>query len=285
MQTKDTKITIPKLFSDSSNWVIYWNRLTYSLNAHGLSAHLTEDEPFDEHLAKGDVRGLTPEACWRKGQGIVMTLIGTSIPDDVFNHISAGGTAREVWDALRQDYEDHTLMTTVDLVQWFRTKQCEEKDNVCTHFQELSDLHNQLAVIGKTVDDDNFTATLLASLPPSYNHACTLINSSVRLGSVALMPAIAREIVLKEYERQVARDLKKGTQDEAFSANAQKKKKRDVECHNCHKCGHFKVECWAKGGGQEGQGPKRKGHAKEGTAAVTKPQLEAWAVLKEVNDG
>ena len=33
------------------------------------------------------------------------------------------------------------------------------------------------------------------------------------------------------------------------------------------------------------KGPKRKGQAKDGTAAVAKPQLEAWAALEEVGDG
>ncbi|TFK17283.1 hypothetical protein FA15DRAFT_561514, partial [Coprinopsis marcescibilis] len=28
------------------------------------------------------------------------------------------------------------------------------------------------------------------------------------------------------------------------------------ECFNCHKKGHIRAECWAKGGGREGQGPK-----------------------------
>jgi hypothetical protein len=28
------------------------------------------------------------------------------------------------------------------------------------------------------------------------------------------------------------------------------------ECFNCHEKGHISKKCWAKGGGQEGQGPK-----------------------------
>jgi len=29
------------------------------------------------------------------------------------------------------------------------------------------------------------------------------------------------------------------------------------KCENCHRTGHVKAKCWAKGGGQEGQYPKR----------------------------
>ena len=30
----------------------------------------------------------------------------------------------------------------------------------------------------------------------------------------------------------------------------------DVECYNCHKKGHTRDNCWSKGGGKEGQGPR-----------------------------
>jgi len=32
-----------------------------------------------------------------------------------------------------------------------------------------------------------------------------------------------------------------------------KKRPRNVQCENCNKKGHIKAECWAKGGGREGQ--------------------------------
>ena len=117
MQSEDSKLTVPKLSSDGSNWVIYRNRLVYTLNAHGLDVHLTHETPPQEYIDEGDIGGLTPETRWRKGEGHVKTVIGTSVPDDIFGHISEGRTAKGVWDALKQDYEDRSLMTTVDLVR------------------------------------------------------------------------------------------------------------------------------------------------------------------------
>ena len=67
---------------------------------------------------------------------------------------------------------------------------------------------------------------------------------------------------------------KSGKKDDntAFYSNDSKKggkggsggnlKKKNVECHNCHKKGHYKSECWAPGGGKEGQGLKQKGKGK-----------------------
>jgi hypothetical protein len=124
---------------------------------------------------------LTSEAHWRKEEKPVKMLIGTSIPDAVFDRISAGlaarGTVRGVWDLLEQGYEDRTLTTNVDPV-WR-----------------------------------------------------------------------SRPITL---EGRVAADPRKGTQDEALSTDLQTIKKRDVECHNCHKRGHIQSECWVEEGGHLG---------------------------------
>jgi hypothetical protein len=36
------------------------------------------------------------------------------------------------------------------------------------------------------------------------------------------------------------------------AAEANKSKRKDVECFDCKREGHYKTECWAKGGDDEG---------------------------------
>ena len=74
-----------------------------------------------------------------------------------------------------------------------------------------------------------------------------------------------------------------------------KGKKCNVECYNCHKRGHIKADCWAKGGCKEGQGPWKKGSGSSGgsgtksdamagaeLAGEKSPDIEAWAATEEV---
>ena len=51
-------------------------------------------------------------------------------------------------------------------------------------------------------------------------------------------------------------------------------------CDNCGKDGHIKENCWAKGGGKEGQGPKQRKLKKDKTS----PQLAAVAEDKLTDD-
>ncbi|KAI0070522.1 hypothetical protein K474DRAFT_1680097, partial [Panus rudis PR-1116 ss-1] len=100
--------------------------------------------------------------------------------------------------------------------------------------------------------------------------------------------------VTEEYERRSSK-VKGGKgdpKDAAFTANDKGKGKgrRNVECFNCKKRGHYKSDCWAPGGGKEGQGPskgKGKGKEKEGEkAAVAKEEKSedaAWMAIAEDN--
>ena len=76
------------------------------------------------------------------------------------------------------------------------------------------------------------------------------------------------QTIIDEYDCRLTRSgaPKEKGGDVAFYAEgnnnrggkAGKKLNKDMECFNCHKKGHKKADCWAKGGGKEGQGPRSK---------------------------
>ena len=66
-------------------------------------------------------------------------------------------------------------------------------------------------------------------------------------------------ILLKEEERRKGRS---GTNNVTMhfkgkgGGPTKKKEGEGKECFNCHKKGHLKKDCWAKGGGCERKGPR-----------------------------
>ena len=130
----------------------------------------------------------------------------------------------------------------------------------------------------------------MGSLPPCYDGPIDSLTASCDVNNVDITPTTVTRAAIREYEKRSLRKENK-SQEEAFAAaKADKKKSRkDIECFNCKKKGHYKSECWAKGGGDKGGGP-RKSKAKDGrdTAnaadAESSSEDEAWAVIIEANN-
>jgi transposase InsO family protein len=276
MHTDNAK-SIPKLNVDGSNWVIYRDHIMLALEMNGLDIHLTEPSAPKEYVNAGAIGGLEPPTRWKRGEATTKHLIASTIPDSVFNQIKGGTRTKEVWETLKRIYEERTRTTRVNLLKRFRNTQCGENVDVCTHFEELADMREQLAAMGKNIDDEDYTDVLLASLPSCYRTAISAINASTRISKGALTPEIVTELMIAEYEQLTDT---KTPQDQALSAVTFKGKKRDVECFNCKKRGHIKADCWAKGGGKEGQGPSRTGKPR-GADSANSASTEAWAAMED----
>jgi len=92
------------------------------------------------------------------------------------------------------------------------------------------------------------------SLPRSYNSSVSTLSSTSHVTKTKITVDSFRAFLLDEYECCLLRekqDAKEGkgsndSKDEAFAADSNKRKDRDkrkVECHNCHKHRHVKVDC------------------------------------------
>jgi hypothetical protein len=160
---------------------------------------------------------------------------------------------------------------------------CGENDNLHTHFEHLGSLREQLASMGKLISDKDYTDILIASLPSSYKANISSISNSMELGSKPLTASAFKKLILDDFTQHKLRKLQPAsTKDEAFVAEAPKSKKR---CSNCNKCGHFKANCWAKGGGKEGQGPRRnKDKSSESAAIAEEEKVEAWMVIEDAEE-
>jgi len=181
----------------------------------------------------------------------------------------------------------------MDVIWRFRNKHCEEDESVRNHFKYLSDLREQLAAMGKAVTDKDYTDTLLASLPASYDSTVSSMSASACLGTKVLTSEIFKQFILDESERRQVKDKYAESRNEALAVESgsqkgkdKSKDKKKVECYNCHKTGHYKSECWAKGGGKEGQGLRRgKGAKDDATPAKEKSEeTEAWAVIEDIEE-
>ncbi|XP_052726792.1 uncharacterized protein LOC108334426 isoform X1 [Vigna angularis] len=172
--------------------------------------------------------------------------------------------------SLRRQYE-HLLM--------------EDGDKVSEFFSKILSIVNQMKSCGDTVTDLMVIEKIMRSLPSTFDHIVVAIKESRDLGKLKIEelqssleayemrmrernPIKREEQVLKaqHVEKKTFKKWKgkngKGkwrkdrnkddqnessTEDEGKSEkNFQKKDKRDIECFNCHRYGHYATECYAE---------------------------------------
>ncbi len=257
--SNETKITVTKLVADGSNWVTYRDRMLWAIDSHGLSEHLTSLTIMQAYQDAGNVGILMPQMWWHLDQAAVKQLVSSSVLDTIFNTIKTGTTAKDVWDVLKKLFEGCTTLILVDLGRHLQMTRCTKEDSIREHFEQLTDLHQQLVAMDKTAPDSKYASILMGSLPPLYQPTLSAISVAAEMSSTTPTPAIVTKLTTDEYDQRTLRGGK--AQDEAFAtvADACQRGKKQVECFNCHKKGHVKADCWVKGGGKEGQGLRRRG--------------------------
>ena len=167
---------------------------------------------------------------------------------------------------------------------------CGEDDDIHAHFTKLTNFCEQLAAMGQSMPDEQYTDILIVSLPPCYEMHLCAITTNTDETSNPINPTRVIKFICDDYDKHmIGKEADKNSEDQAFTAQLRKRKnKSDIECFNCKKKGHFKAECWAKGGGKEGQGPRRNRRGQENTlesaasAADKAEDIESW--ILQVHD-
>jgi gag-polypeptide of LTR copia-type/Zinc knuckle len=157
-------------------------------------------------------------------------------------------------------------MVSIDLRRRLQELRCADKGNTIDHFTTLRTMREDLASMGESLTENDFYAIIMGSLPSSYDPYLSALNATSSVLGTHLSADDLMLSITEEFERRALK-AKSGKKDDnaAFSADACSSKghegshpKRRGECNNCGKKGHWSRDCWEKGGGKEGQGPKQK---------------------------
>ena len=234
---------------------------------------------------------------WRQGETVTKQKIASSIPDSLFMKIKR--TAGKIWRELEKHFQNRSQMVSIDLRRQLQDQCCPEMGDVIIHFATLCTMREDLASMGQPLSENDFYAIILGSLPPSFDPYISAVNATSSVLGTTLSANDLMLTITEEYERRNLKS-KSGKKDEnvALYSNDTGKgwkgglsSKKNVKCFNCGKKGHYKSDCWASGGGKEGQGPSQKGKGKQkekekgkGSAAAAKEKEkekveEAWLAM------
>ena len=127
--------------------------------------------------------------------------------------------------------------------------------------------------------DTRFNIIIMSSLPESYRPTLQTITAAERASKLSggvsqqMKPNDLIAFIIEEAQHCVISDERSKNAESALAAHAKKggkgkpgkRKKHDKSskddseevCDNCKRPRHGKPDCWSKGGGKEGQGPRR----------------------------
>jgi len=255
--TELTKLDLVRLASDGSNWVSYRDRLTITLKMKRWQEHLTEDAVTQAYNDRSTINGIASEMRWEDDDQAVKHVIMNSVPDEVFNRIKGGASVKAWWDSLKTICEGRSRSLLIDLGRKLQNTYCGDNDDVRVHFVKLANIREQLAAMGQSVADQQYANILLASLPPCYEMHICAITTNADEAARDIDPTRIVKLISDDYDKRMLTQSKDHDENQAFVVSGQKKDRHDIECFNCKKKGHIKANCWAKGGGKEGQRPNR----------------------------
>ena len=260
----------------ADNWMPWKRRMLAVLRDQGLSKHLTEDEPGADIAKPDEVKALQR---WKEGDLRTQARIELAVSDAEIVHVMGAKTAKEMWSQLSLVKETRGKLGILATRRSLYRAMADEGFDMADHVAGLRKLQEELHIMGNVVPDEDFTMILITSLPESWDSYTTSFLGS-RSGTQSSTNSMKSQelvgILIDESRRRKEKDGS-GSGGVAMQAKGKGYRRensgagKDMECFNCHKKGHMKTECWGKGGGREGQGPKgrsRRDRAHQATEAT-----------------
>ena len=112
-----------------------------------------------------------------------------------------------------------------------------EGESVQEHIQKLTEIFDELAVIGNPVEEEDRVVHLLASLPESYNVLVTALEAN---SEVPKMEVVTERLLHEERKQKE----KEGCTSSSSKALSVSRSKKVPKCFHCGKPGHIKKNQW-----------------------------------------
>ncbi|XP_046145768.1 uncharacterized protein LOC123989134 [Osmia bicornis bicornis] len=248
MDTEAVKITKLQNAQNWAQWKFQVSVLLKDKDSWSVTQGDVAKPEVPEQDASERQRGALLE--WTRKDNAAQRIIATTVADSQLVHIMNCRSAKDMWSALCNLYEQKSE-TSIHMLQqrWYQVKK-DPKDNMASHIAKLKDLAFRLQTLGEPIADSMIMTKILMTLPASYGHFITAWQSTPA-GERTLDNLIERLIAEETRSTVQEKDV-----DEAFSAMklTHKSKNKNENAHNkegvsgrvgssyCHKCkrsGHW----------------------------------------------
>ena len=223
-----------KLESNGSNWVVFKIRLTMSVAAHSTRGHLegTDACLTKPRLSTDDASKWTPEEQkifsgyqiqlmkWTQAEDVAHAHITSVVLDSILMRVHSSKTVTIMWKAICDEFENKLHMVSVDLCKRMIELHAKEGDDIHAHLNTLNHMHEQLASMNAMPTLEDYSATILGSLPVPYTQHLFSLTMTAHLNNKPMSPEDIIAYTLELYDLLRLQGNDNSTKNVAFQANA-----------------------------------------------------------------
>ncbi|KAF5364779.1 hypothetical protein D9758_009323 [Tetrapyrgos nigripes] len=180
---------VTQLEKDGSNWSMWVTRVQRAAGSIGYNKYLTTAPTSVAEEQQQD-------------KDLLNSIIST-LPDTIFRHYKNKPTLKELWDALKQDYDTKDPLTEDSLEKQLFSLTCTNPAKVGKHIDNLITIMDELAKHGVSIPDSQFKLAIISSTPNMYQATARALITVYReepnkLTLEILITAIHAEAVMME---------------------------------------------------------------------------------------
>lgn len=139
---------------------------------------------------------------------------------------------KEAWETLERQFQRKSWANKLHLRRKLYSMKLKDDQPVQDHVKLMTEVFNELAVIGDPVDEDDRVVHLLASLPEKFNMLVTAFEASEK---VPTMETVIERLLHEELKRVHGESM-----ESQVETGLHLKTKRGPVCYKCKAIGHIK---------------------------------------------
>lgn len=227
----ESKVSTAIVPLNGSNYPTWKIQCKMALMKEGVWGIVTKKEVAPRDVTSRDYQNFMTK--YEKALAIIVLTLDPSLlyligePDDPV----------AVWEKLAGQFQKKTWANKLALRRKLYSLRLKDGDSVHEHIKSMTEIFNELSVIGVDMGEEDRVVHLLASLPESYS---TLVTALEARPDVPTMEVVVEKLL---YEDSKLKDRQPEKDPKGFSV---RHRSRGPKCHFCHKFGHIQRNCSEK---------------------------------------
>ena len=144
----------------------------------------------------------------------------------------------DVWERLANQFQKKSWANKLSLRRKLYSLKLNEGQSIQSHIKEMTEIFDELSIIGDPLTEEDRVVHLLASLPANFDMLVTALEANPDVPKME----VVMERLLHEESKQ--RNIDSHDQVKAMAGRHRSIPKRQTKCYHCGKAGHIRRDCY-----------------------------------------